>query len=88
MTKHFLLVYERPRTRLVRMVEFADRGAALEARFAAEREHRGNPDIEVVVLSAASEQVLRQTHARYFQRDGQLMKNLLRLAETQVRPAS
>jgi hypothetical protein len=86
-TKSFLLIYERPKTRLLRMVEFADRGAALDARFAAEREFRGNPDIEVVVLSAESEQEIRQSHARYFQRDGQLMKNLLRLAEAQVRPA-
>jgi hypothetical protein len=87
MTKSFLLVYERPTTRLLRMVEFADSDVALHARFAAEREFRGNPDIEVVVLNAESEQAIRESHARYFQQDGQLMKNLLRLAEAQVRPA-
>ena len=84
MIKHFLLVYERPKTRLVRIVEFTDRAVALNARFTAEREFRGNPDVEVVVLSAESEQALRQSHARYFQRDGQLMKDLLRLAEAQA----
>jgi hypothetical protein len=87
MAKHFLLVYERPKTRLVSMVEFADRGEALGARFAAERAYEGSSDIEVVVLSAKSEEVLRHTHARYFQSEGQLRQNLLRLAE-KARPAS
>jgi hypothetical protein len=88
--KHFLLVYERPKTKLLSMVEFSDADEALDARFAAERVHRGNPDIEVVVLSAQSEEVLRHTHARYFYSTGQLMENLLRLVEEKLetRPAT
>jgi hypothetical protein len=88
--KHFLLVYERPAAKLLSMVEFADRGAALDARFAAERAHRGNSDIEVVVLSAKSEEVLRHTHARYFYTTRQLIENLTQLVEEKMtaRPAS
>jgi hypothetical protein len=90
MAKHFLLVYERPKAKLMSMVEFSNADAALDARFAAERVHRGNLDIEVVVLSAQSEEVLRQTHARYFYSTGQLMENLLRLVEEKLetRPAT
>jgi hypothetical protein len=83
-TKHFLLVYERSAAKLMSMVEFADGGAALDARFAAERTHRGNPDVEVVVLSAKSEDVLRHTHARYFYSTGQLMEKLVRLVEEKL----
>jgi hypothetical protein len=65
-----------------------ERGAGCAV--AAERVHRGNPDIEVVVLSAKSEEVLRHTHARYFYSTGQLMENLLRLVEEKLetRPAT
>ncbi|HVQ96840.1 MAG TPA: hypothetical protein VMU51_37840 [Mycobacteriales bacterium] len=87
---NFLLVYERPTTKLLSMVEFADAGEALDARFTAERTHRGNPDIEVVVLAAKSAEVLRRTHGRYFYSTGQLMENLAQLVEQklQARPAS
>jgi len=37
-----------------------------ERRFALEREHRLEPHIEVVLLGARSEDVLKRTHARYF----------------------
>lgn len=62
---HFLVVFERPAGRLVRLEPFTDPRAALEARFRAEREHRGS-DVEVVVLTAESADALRNTHARYF----------------------
>lgn len=64
---HFLLVFDRAHSRLLREQIFAEHRRALEERFCAERLHRDNPDIEVVVLSAESREALRLTHARYFQ---------------------
>lgn len=63
---HFLLVFDRPHSRLLREQPYDDHRTALEERFAAERTHRGNPGIEVVVLTAESKAALRRTHARYF----------------------
>ena len=65
--KHFLLVFDRSHSRLLSEQVFEDHRAALVQRFRAERMHRDNPDIEVVVLSADSKEALRMTHARYFQ---------------------
>lgn len=70
--KHFLLVFDRTEGRLYRLAEFATSSAALEARFEAERLHRGRPEVEVVVLTADSKADLKRTHARYFQNVGQL----------------
>jgi len=63
---HFLLVYDRTAGRLVRKQQFATRGETLLARFAAEDEFSGRPEIEVVNLVASSEEELRRTHGRYF----------------------
>lgn len=65
--RNFLVVYNR-RTGAARVEEFGE-GCGREAirqRFAAEREHRGDPDIEVVVLSSSSREELLKTHSRYF----------------------
>lgn len=64
---HFLLVFDRTHGRLLSERPFADDRKALEERFRAERLHRANPGIEVVVLTAESKEALRRTHARYFQ---------------------
>lgn len=64
--KHFLLVFDRPQGRVLREEEFEDDRAALAERIRTEKLHRGNPDIEVVVLGAESRDALRRTHARYF----------------------
>ncbi|HSV66029.1 MAG TPA: hypothetical protein VLJ59_09025 [Mycobacteriales bacterium] len=66
MTKNFLLVLDRSAGRLLSLVEHPTRAGALQARFDTEKQHRQDPSIEVVVLTAASEQALRRTHARYF----------------------
>lgn len=65
---------------VVRIEAFDTRPAALEARFEAESEFRGNGDIEVVVLGANSPDALRKTHSRYFKGLSQLVRA--------VRPAS
>jgi hypothetical protein len=55
--------------------EDAERGLATERRYSLEREHRLEPHIEVVLLSAPSEDVLRRTHARYFKTVRELIES-------------
>jgi hypothetical protein len=78
MTKHFLVVFDRAEGRLLRLEEFPDRAVALKERFASERLHRNAPTVEVVVLTANSEDALRRSHARYFQDVQQIACNGLR----------
>lgn len=65
--KHFLIVFDRP-SRAIRVREFEDseRDLAFVERLAQEREHAGDPAVEVVLLSAPSIDVLMRTHGRYF----------------------
>jgi hypothetical protein len=63
---HFLIVYDRDAGELLRQTRFQTSADAMQARFAAEMEFRGRPEIEVVALVAESEDALRRTHARYF----------------------
>lgn len=72
----FLVVYNQL-TGEVELQEYADdaREEALERRFALELEHRLDPHIEVVLLGARSEDVLRRTHARYFKTVRELVEN-------------
>jgi hypothetical protein len=69
---HFLLVFDRSEGRLLSVTPYRDRSEALRARFQAEKLHRDNHAVEVVVLNAASEQALRRTHARYFETAGEI----------------
>jgi hypothetical protein len=64
----FLIVYERAAGRIVRLQEFdeAERDDALAQMFRYEREHLGNPDIEIALLGAESLDVIKRTHGRYF----------------------
>jgi hypothetical protein len=64
--KYWLIVYARRAGELRRCEEFSGGQAALPGRFAAEREHRGDPDVEVVVLGAESLDALKVTYSRYF----------------------
>jgi hypothetical protein len=63
---HYLVVFDRSKGEVLRLQRYSDRDDALRARFTEEREHRGDPDIEVVVLGARSGESLRRTHGRYF----------------------
>ncbi|MCU1588796.1 MAG: hypothetical protein JWP11_52 [Frankiales bacterium] len=64
--RHFLIVFDRAGGRVLREREFEDHRTALVERFKAEKLHRANAEIEVVVLTAESKDALRRTHARYF----------------------
>ena len=63
----FLVVFERSVGRVIQMDQFGDKREALRGRFTAERRYQDQPDVEVVVLNADSEESLRRTHARYFE---------------------
>jgi hypothetical protein len=65
--RHYLLIYDRHAGQIIRHREFPATRPALAARFEAEREFRGDPDVEIVVLGAASWDALKTTHSRYFQ---------------------
>ena len=66
---NFLLVFNRRTGERSDLREFDSYRDAMHARFEAERDHRQEPDVEVVVLTAHSERELRATHSRYFQAD-------------------
>ena len=63
---HFVLIYDRVAGALLRQQQYANSADALVARFAAEDEFRARSEVEIVDLSAGSEEELRRTHARYF----------------------
>jgi hypothetical protein len=65
--RHFVVVYDR-RFGLRDIQRFTDEehDQAVKTWFALEDEHRDESDLEVVLLSAASEDVIRHTHGRYF----------------------
>jgi hypothetical protein len=73
----FLLVYDQATGRLLQFTEYPDkdRAAALQARFQLERQHRLEPNLEVVLLGARDEDTLRVTHSRYFKTVGELIAN-------------
>jgi spore cortex formation protein SpoVR/YcgB (stage V sporulation) len=62
----FLLVYDRTKGLLIEQQAFEERARAMRARFRAEIRYAGRPEIEIVALTAESEQELRRTHGRYF----------------------
>ena len=66
----FLVEYNRSEGRLIRLRSFtdADRQAAEEARLDTEVRLKDDSDCEVVILQAASEEIVRRTHRRYFER--------------------
>jgi hypothetical protein len=63
---HYLVVFDRASGEVLRRHAYSDPRAALAARFAEERQHHGEPSIEVVVLGAESWDALLRTHGRYF----------------------
>lgn len=68
---HFVLVYDRSIGEIVsdRRFDDSDMKSAVESRLRSELDNREEPFIEVVLLSAESEEDLRRTHARYFPDD-------------------
>ena len=69
---HYLVVFDRSKGQILHRQRYQDRDVALKARFSEERKRHDEPDIEVVVLGAASWDSLRRTHGRYFKDFDQL----------------
>jgi hypothetical protein len=63
---HYLIVFDRSQSAILRIEAFSSRQTALQARFEAERDLGHNSDIEVVVLGGDSPEALKRTHSRYF----------------------
>ncbi|HJZ83527.1 MAG TPA: hypothetical protein VKD91_24365 [Pyrinomonadaceae bacterium] len=71
----FLIEYDRKLGEVVTIEQFSDSEAAENARLELElRLNRLALEHEVVVLEAASENALRQTHRRYFEDLSELVK--------------
>jgi len=66
----FLLVYRRSTGELLEWEDLGeDRVAAAKRRAERERQEKDDPDLEVIVVSAADRKTVMQTHARYFSRE-------------------
>lgn len=74
---HYLLIYDRAAGQLIRKEQFATDAEALAARFAAETEYGVQPNIEILAISAASEEDLRKSHGRYFLNSEELGERLV-----------
>jgi hypothetical protein len=61
----YIVHFKRAAQKLVRLEEYADRDKAVQSLRASERENTDD-DLELVLLSGDSEEVLRRTHSRYF----------------------
>jgi hypothetical protein len=72
---HLVLVYQREAAKLLLKESFADGDTAMRRRFELERQPE-YADMEVVVLSADSEDTLRETHGRYFLTTAELVERL------------
>ena len=73
--KSFLIIYDTRRGALLDMreLEAGRDDEALEARFREEIAKNADEDVEIVVLRAASESAIRQSHARYFASSKELL---------------
>ena len=75
---HYLVVFDRPASKILARREYTDRTEALQARFDAEREYRRSPEVEVVVLGGESWASLRRTHGRYFRQIREFIADAVR----------
>jgi hypothetical protein len=72
--RQFLLVYRRSLGELLSIEDLGsiDPTAAMRKRFDVEMRWRRDRDVEVVVLSAPSQDALKRTHSRYFRTSREL----------------
>ena len=72
---HFLLVFDHDRQALIETPrEFHDAGEAAAAYEALEREHRGDSNLEIVLVGSDSLETIKQTHGNYF--DGEVLDQI------------
>lgn len=63
---HFLLVYDHVKGELLQAQPFENSDDASEAYARVERENRGNPELEIVLVGADSIETIEKTHGNYF----------------------
>lgn len=75
---YFLIVYDTAAGEILELKRFGElqRALALSKRFARELAERDRRNIEVVLLSAESEDELRRTHSRYFESSAELAESI------------
>ena len=75
---YFLIVYDTAAGEILELKRFGElqRALALSKRFARELAERDKRNIEVVLLSAESEDELRRTHSRYFESSAELAESI------------
>ena len=62
---YYLIKFRRSRQELINLTTFDSRQSGVNEMRTAERENQDD-DVEIVLLSAESEDSLRRTHSRYF----------------------
>ena len=73
----FLVLYRRTTGDLLHFEDLGpDRASAMNRRLEAEKIHKNDSDVEVVLLSASSREALIRTHARYFKSVSELAAGL------------
>ncbi|MGI8808217.1 MAG: hypothetical protein ACR2KK_10315 [Acidimicrobiales bacterium] len=74
--RHFLLIYDHKAQKLRTNTEFSDKecDAATDAYQAAEREHRDDSNIEIVLIGADSLSTVERTHGHYFDSQDRLAR--------------
>ena len=75
-TLHFLVVYDRAAEKLLSFDRYPTQMEALEARFDVERRTGNNEQLEIVVLSGGSEELIRTNHAQYFETVEQILQRM------------
>lgn len=75
---YFLIVYDTAAGEILELKRFGElqRALALSKRFSRELAEREKRNIEVVLLSAESEDELRRTHSRYFESSAELAESI------------
>ena len=63
---HFLLVYDLDEQRLVSKDQFDDAAVAATAYAELEQRHRGDRNLEIVLVGADSIETIESTHGNYF----------------------
>ncbi|HEY8777320.1 MAG TPA: hypothetical protein VIM33_12690 [Gaiellaceae bacterium] len=76
--KHYLIVYNHGEQKLLQAAEYTDVDEATAAYAELERRHRGDTNLEIVLVGSDSLDTIRLTHGNYF--DGEDTAAVERLA--------
>jgi hypothetical protein len=74
--RFYVLTYDQERGRILDIENYGPDGAdaALARRFELDRQYAERPTVEVVLLSAESQEALKLTHGRYFKTVSELVR--------------